>query len=84
MDSIYFQTEDFARFAFRHHFKRTATDFAIRRETLAGHARIHGQFKRLAAERTRNRGVGFHPQNLTAIPRSAIVWRHHLLTAHRS
>jgi hypothetical protein len=44
------QTQNFARLAFRHHFKRTAADFTIRCEPLASDARVHDHFKRLAAK----------------------------------
>jgi hypothetical protein len=56
------QTQNFARLAFRDDFKRTAADFAIRREPLAGDARVHDRFKRLAAKRTSDVFGNFHAQ----------------------
>ena len=42
-------TQNLTRLAHSQHFKRPATDFAIGREPLRGHARINSQFKTLAA-----------------------------------
>jgi hypothetical protein len=58
----HFQVQDFARLAFRHHFNGTATDFAIRVETLLRHARVHKYLKRLAAKRAPDVFGNFHTQ----------------------
>jgi hypothetical protein len=54
-------------------FNRAAADFAIRREPLAGNARVHHHFKRLAAEGALEVCKFFHAGNLTARGQSAIL-----------
>jgi hypothetical protein len=55
------QTYNFARLAFRDDFKRTTADFAIYREALLRHTRVHDHFKRLAAKRASDVFGNFHP-----------------------
>ena len=56
----HFHAGDLAILALHAHLERTATDLAIRRETLALDARIHAHVKRLAAERALHIGELLH------------------------
>src|SRR5688572_8823345 len=49
--SQHIEAQDFARLAIDNHLKRTAADFAIRRETLRRDAGVDDQLEALAAER---------------------------------
>jgi len=61
--------QHFPRFAFRPHFKRTAANLAIGRESLRGHARVDDQLERLATERTLDRFRNLHGRNIAAMKR---------------
>jgi hypothetical protein len=67
--------QNFARRAFGGNFKWPTTNFAIRREALAGHACVNRRRKRLAAERALDGREFFHAPNLTARGQSAMVQR---------
>jgi hypothetical protein len=67
--------QNFARRTLGHDLERTAAHLAIRREALAGHARVDRRRKRLAAERALDGREFFHAANLTARGQSAIrLW----------
>jgi hypothetical protein len=56
------QPENLTRLTFDKHFKRTAADLAIGRESLGWGARIDGQLKGLAAIRAPDGFSDFHAQ----------------------
>jgi len=65
--------QNFARCALGNDLERAAADFTIRREPLAGDARVNGRFKCLAAERALDFGEFFHAGNLAACGQSATL-----------
>ena len=66
-----FHAQNLARLAFGHDLERTAAHLAIRREALAGHARVNRRRKRLAAERALDGREFFHAGNLNKSRQSA-------------
>jgi hypothetical protein len=57
---MHFQAQNLSRFAFDRDFEWPAADLAIRREPLAGGARVNRQVKALAAIGALNGFAGFH------------------------
>jgi hypothetical protein len=60
------QAQNFPRLAFGGDLERAAADFAIRREALKRHARIHQDFENLPAKRALDRSGNFHGTTLPA------------------
>ena len=69
----HFEIQYFSTFTFRVDFNRAATDLAIRREVLAGEARVNRHRKRLAAERALEVREFFLAGNLTGLRQSAML-----------
>lgn len=64
------QAQDFARLAFHDDFKRTAADFAIRREPLRRHAGVYDGLETLTAERALDVFGHLHDGNIHAAGRT--------------